>query len=246
MPTCRSNLSGLLVVLLLASPALSDVITIPNGSFEGPTVPMAPPYASPDIADWQRAPVPAWWTAAGYSAEQWTNSAGIFVNVPFAPVDNVDKNQLAFMFSVPGYSLSQDLTDTFQVGKSYHLTVGIQGGGYGMPLGCPMQIMLYYRDATGNPITLGAKEVTNTNSTGVLSHLTDYTLDIPAVAAGDAWAGKNIGVELLQTAGSGNSGGYWDIDNVRLTSAVPEPGSLVLLAVGLGMLVGRRWRASNK
>jgi hypothetical protein len=235
-------LSALFVLLLPASPALSDVITVPNGSFESPTVPMAPPYASPNISDWQKAPVPAWWTAAGYTADQWTNSAGEFVNVPFAPIDNIDGNQVAFMFSVPGYSLFQDLTTPFQVGMSYHLTVGIQGGGYNMPLGCPMEIELYYRDANGDQVAVGAQEITNTNSTGVLSHLTDYTLDIPTVAAGDAWAGQNIGVELLQT---GNSGGYWDIDNVRL-SAVPEPGSLVLLAVGLGMFVARRWRSSNR
>jgi hypothetical protein len=237
-------LYALLVLSLPAAPALSDSVPIPNGSFEDPALPYAPPFASPSISDWQKAPVPAWYTAAGYTAEQWADSSGTFVNVTYAPIDNLDGNQLAFMFSVPGYSLSQDLAATFQTGNSYHLIVGIEGGGAGMPLGCPMETMLYYRDGSGNQVTVGTEVVTNTNPTTTLSHLTDYTLDIPAVAASDPWAGKNIGVELLQT---GNSGGYWDIDNVRLTTtAVPEPGSLALLTVGLGMLAVRRWRASKK
>ena len=240
-----SLLSALVVLPLLASPVLSAPIAIPNASFESPYVDMVSPYATSSISDWQKAPVPAWWTGAGYSAQQWTDSAGVFVNVPFQPIDNVDGRQAAFMFSPPGYELYQDLAATFVAGQSYHLTVGIQGGGYGMQLGVPMEIRLYYRDGDGNRVTIGATEATNTNGTGVMNHFTDYVLDIPTVAAGDPWAGKNIGVQLISTASFDNSGGFWNIDNVRL-EAVPEPASIALLTAGLGMVLARRRRADQR
>ena len=120
--------------------------------------------------------------------------------------------------------------------------MAIEGGGYGMPAGFQMAIGLYYRDGNGNQVPIGTTTVTN-NNTGNITHLTDYSLSIPSVAATDPWAGQSIGVELLQTQ-SGT--GYWDIDNVRLTTAaVPEPGSLALLAVGLGVLAVRKWRTSK-
>jgi hypothetical protein len=242
MPACKSMFPVLCYLLLPAAPALSYSIAVPNGSFESPYVDMVSPYATSVISDWQKAPPPAWWTGAGYSAQQWAESAGTFVGVPFAPISNLDGRQAAFMFATPGVELFQDLTATFEVGKSYHLTVGIEGGGYGMQLGCPMEIRLYYRDENSNRITLAATEATNTNATGVMSRFTDYQLDIPAVAISDPWVGQTIGVQLISTASFDSMGGYWDIDNVRLTAALPEPHSITLLTVGLGVFLTRSWR----
>jgi hypothetical protein len=244
----KSTLFALIVLSLLASPALAQTaIYVPNHSFEAPYYNMVSPYAGSNIDTWLKSPAPGWWTGAGYTDEQWANSAGIFVNVPFAPVDNCDGRQLGFMFDTPGLELYQTLSTTYQVGQSYQLTVGIEGGGYGMPVGTPMAIELYYPDADGNRSPVGTETVTNTNPPNNplgLSHLTDWTLTIPAVAATDAWAGQDIGIDFVQTAGSG---GYWDIDNVRLTAtASPEPGSPALLAAGLGIFVAQRWRASKK
>ena len=60
---------------------------------------------------------------------------------------------------------------------------------------------------------------------------------LPEVQAGDAWAGHNVGIQLLSAYGTGV--GYWDVDNVRLVS-VPEPATLGLLALGAaGMLIIR-------
>ena len=42
----------------------------------------------------------------------------------------------------------------------------------------------------------------------------------------DAWAGKNIGIRIDSVVGTGD--GYWDMDNVRLVSMVPEPGAFAL------------------
>jgi len=40
------------------------------------------------------------------------------------------------------------------------------------------------------------------------------------VQAGDAWAGKAIGIALRAV---GQPGGFWDLDNVRLIEFVPDP-----------------------
>jgi len=207
---------------------------VPNGSFEAPYLEMEEPFATASISDWQKAPVPQWWLGTGYTEQDWLNTCGVFVSVPFSPLSNLDGRQAAFLFSPPGCELYQDLTATFEVGQSYQLTVAVQGGGYGMMYGVPMEIRLYYRDGN-NRITVGAEEIINTNTSGSMSVLTDYQLDIPAVTAGDGWAGKNIGVQLISTADFTNMGGFWDIDNVRLLS-IPEPVSLALLAIGTLLL----------
>jgi hypothetical protein len=103
-------------------------------------------------------------------------------------------------------------------------------------------LSLYYRDAGNNIITVGSPTTITYNPanfplTSPLN-LVDYSVNIPAVQAGDAWAGQNIGI-MIQVTASDFNGGYWDMDNVRLTS-VPEPGQVSLLALGLCGFVARR------
>jgi hypothetical protein len=257
MSARKSMLSALFFLALLALPALSSAVTVPNGSFESPSIPNLFPYVSLAIDNWQRESAPDYWTAGfGYSTADWNNCTGAFLNLPFdgqgnpaPPIDNVDGTQAVFMFPWPGQGLWQNLDATFEVGKSYQLTVSVQGGGT-MPLNVPLEIRLFYEDVMGNHAAVGNKEILNTNppNTKVI-HLPEYTLDVPIVMANDLWAGENIGVEIISTAGMDvfNTPGYqqWEFDNVRLT-AVPEPGSIALLAVGLGVFMARRWRASKK
>jgi hypothetical protein len=232
-------LVGVVLLVAWANGLQAGVIYIPNASFETPSAPNELPYAIPAVADWQKAPVPSWWLDLGYSAESWDQSVGTFHKVPFAPIDNIDGNQAAFFFSTPGVELFQDLEARFEAGQSYRLTVGLVGGGLGMPLGIPIEIRLYYRDDAGNRIPVGATTALNNNASSHLSHLTDYELDIPEVAAGDSWAGRNIGVQLISTVTLDQAGGYWDVDNFRLTS-VPEPASLAILTLGAVALRVRR------
>ena len=239
----RRSVAYVLVAVLLAAaaPATAGTIAVPNASFESPTVPDALPYATPDMASWHKTPLPAWWT---YGAGAWNEAAGTFLNVPAQPIDNVDGNQAAFLFGTPDMGIYQDLTATFRVGESYHLALGVEGGGYGMPVGSPVTIILYHGPYDDDDASnyVGSATYLNTNTSGVLSHLHDVQLDIPTVTAGDAWAGQTIGVQILATADFGNMGGYWVLDNVQLTAA-PEPASAALLSLGaIGLLGARRRR----
>ena len=230
----RRTMLSALAVLLLASPVLSQPVSIPvpNYDFGSPYVANFPPFALAGVSTWVQSPPPAWWTADGYTTQDWTDSAGVFVNVPAKWIDNLvpsggtsTHQQAAFMFSTPGLQISQTLSTTFQVGASYQLAVGIEGGGQGMPIGTPMEISLYYLDSGGNQVMVGTTTVLNdlalSGSAGsYISHLPNRYLAIPAVAASDPWAGQNLGIALIQPD-TGTTTGYWDINNVRLTSALP-------------------------
>jgi hypothetical protein len=48
--------------------------------------------------------------------------------------------------------------------------------------------------------------------------LKDFSLYLPTVEPGDAWAQMTIGVALRS---AGRPGGFWDIDDVRLTESAP-------------------------
>ena len=50
--------------------------------------------------------------------------------------------------------------------------------------------------------------------------LEDFSVTLPTVHAGDPWIGKNIGIAIR---GTGAAGGFWDLDNVRLTQFPLEP-----------------------
>jgi hypothetical protein len=208
---------------------------IPNASFESPST----TFVDTRIDHWQKSPKPAWYDEA--SNGPWDQLMGIFLNTPTnssSHIDNCDGNQAAFLFALPQVALFQDYSSTdwsrsvpshafaarFKVGKSYHLKVGVIGGGGGMTNGATMQLSLYYRDAASNLVTVAATMVTNTASTfSNTTHLVDFTVDVPAVQPSDAWAGQYIGIQLLSTVGFDMTGGYWDVDNVRLSETIEVP-----------------------
>jgi len=83
------------------------------------------------------------------------------------------------------------------------------------------QISLYYRDALSNMVTVAATTVTNTAANfPTTTNFVDFSIRVPGVQPTDPWAGKNIGIRLLSLATTNNQGGYWDVDNVRLTETV--------------------------
>lgn len=229
-----------------ASPALV------NGSFETPVITPVPgnpySYALPTVADW---------TQVGTA-----NNTGTFANTDVGSPDhivNADGAQLAWIFSASGTELDQDLTDTYQLGQTYHLAVAVcESQGMYLAPGDTLEARLYYHNPailTGdNRVIVGHAAITNTVEKGLSStSLVDLAFTTAAVGAGDPWLGQPIGVELVPTVSGlvlddpnypGGRYGVWDVDNVRLTAApVPEPAALTLLALGAVVLVRRRRNA---
>jgi len=233
---------GLMALIAWTGAVQAQPINVPNGSFESPTPPPGFP-ATPQVDNWLKSPQPPEIQLPG--AITWEQMTGVFPNTPSGSadhIDNVDGNQAAYMFSIPGIALYQQLNSVFEVGNSYSLTLGILGGG-GIPEGSSFLMSLYYLNGA-NPVTVGATPITY-SAAGFPNptHLYDFSVNIGAVQASDAWAGKNIGIQLLSTFGTG--AGYWDVDNVQL-AVVPEPGTISLLALGAGGLLLARWRARRR
>src|SRR5437773_7431521 len=169
MLKCVSCLMVLLTGILQVQAAS---IFVPNGSFESPPT----DFASPDMAAWQKAPQPVWYTDPLFP---WPYLMGEFMNTSNGSpdrIDNMDGRQAGFLFAVPQVAIFQDYnsisgTDSaptrefnaqFEAGKSYTLTVGVLGGGGGMSNGTTFEISLYYRDAASNIVTVAATTITNT------------------------------------------------------------------------------------
>ncbi|HWD18737.1 MAG TPA: hypothetical protein VHB20_05615 [Verrucomicrobiae bacterium] len=213
-----------LLLLALTSSMQAGTIAIPNASFESPQQPTNSPYASFEMDSWQKPPAPPWYDPSQNQDTPWEYLMGGFYNSPDdgAYIVNCDGVQDAFVYGVPETGFFQDLAATYQTGKVYRLTVGIIGGGGGMPQGASFEIGLYYRDTSNNFVTIAATVVSNTTATFPDNlHFVDFAALSPRVGASDAWAGQPIGVELLNATGFDKPGGYWDLDNVRLLEITP-------------------------
>jgi len=228
----------------MAALAFSDVrageIYLPNNSFETPPVPDVPPFAQPALDYWQETPQADYYNPTNFEDTPWSYLIGAFYNDPDdgAYIDNANGNQCAFLQSLPQVGLFQDYNSvsstqsnathafnaTFRPGHPYYVTAGLIGGGGDMPAGAALQMILYYRDASNNMVAVSSRMITNTASLFPTdTHFVDFQLDVPTVQPGDAWAGKNIGIEFLCAVDFSTAGGYWDVDNVRLVEGVNVP-----------------------
>lgn len=243
MNPCVVSLKRKLALVAFAATISSTLqaasIAIPNGSFESPST--LPVGVSTAIDSWQKAAQPAYFNPATFGFT-WDQTAGIFYDTN--PYANRDGIQCAYMLSFPQVALYQDATSglnaTYGVGQSYTFTLGLFGKS--LNANNSIQLSLYYRDAGNNPVTIGSPTtITYNPATFPLTtplNLVDYSVTVPTVQAGDAWAGKNIGI-MVQISSSDFTGGYWDMDNARLTT-VPEPAVVSLLGLGVCGLVFRR------
>jgi hypothetical protein len=235
---------GLLALGVWAGAIQAQNIPVPNGSFESPTPPPGFP-ATPLIDSWQKAPQPAWYDPDAFGGITWDQTTGVFPNTAEGSPDhivNLDGSQAAYLFALPEVALFQELETAYEVGLSYTLTVGMLGS-QGIAEGSAFELSLYYLDEANAPVTLASTPVTYT--TAVFPNaieLVDFSVNLSEVQAADAWAGQSIGIQFLSTFGQG---GVWDLDHVRL-QAIPEPGTMGLLAMGLSALAMVRQRASRR
>ncbi len=191
-------------------------IPIENASFEAPAV---DPNGFPAV------PLVDKWTEVDLDTLSSSNT-GVFANTHAGSPDNIvnaDGSQLAFLGSQGGNALEQDLNTTYKAGCNYRLTVAVGVSSQFPPSSAEradaLELVLFYRD--GNDvvdIVSRTVEATGLSST----QLMDFSLHLPTVRSGDAWAGKAIGVALRA---SGMPGGFWDLDQVRLAESLPEPNS---------------------
>jgi len=194
--------------------ARAQFIPVPNGSFESPST----TFASPSMDSWLKTPQPAWWTT---NDGAWTNLMGEFLNTPAGQPDhlnNVTGPQAGYIFSDQGAGIFQNLSATYQVGKSYTMTVGLTTSAE-EPLtpGATLQLSLYYVDVTNGLDAVALTTVTyDTNVFTNTLNLLNFSVSSPTVQATDPWAGKLIGMEIAATTSFDLAGGVWDLDNVQL------------------------------
>jgi hypothetical protein len=121
---------------------------------------------------------------------------------------------------------SHAFSATYEVGKSYQLQAGFIASADFLDLlpEAILQMSLYYRDDLGDMETLAYTNVAyDTNVFTSDTNFVQYTLNLPTVQAGDAWAGRHIGIQFLPTGSL--TGGFWDVGNVQLweTPALINP-----------------------
>jgi hypothetical protein len=227
----RGWVPGLALVAALSLNLQAENIPVPNGSFELPVT----EFVEVSIESWEKTPKPDWYDESG--GFYWVQLTGLFRNEPVDHPDhiiNCDGDQAIWLFAVPEVGLFQEsspsdpgdpegtevLQAVFEPGTAYQLTVGVIGGGGGMLPGATLEIGLYYRDADGDQVTVGATTVTHDPEMfGEVKQFLDFTAHVPTVDADDAWAGQHLGISFRSTAGLEFQGGFWRLDNVRLSGS---------------------------
>lgn len=204
---------------------LEDVLEVPNGSFESPST----DFVDNRVDAWRKTPKPDGYDES--SGFTWDQLSGVFRNTaPGSPdhLDNLDGQQAFYLFAVPGVGLTLDAAGTpdptpfpvrFEPGRRYRLTAGVVGGAAPITPGATLEVALYHLGTSDEPATVASTPVVfDPARFPNINHFTDIEVDVPGVQPGDPWAGRPLGIRLLSTVSPEQSGGYWDIDHLRLSS----------------------------
>jgi hypothetical protein len=253
-------IAGALLATFSSAAAFAATITVPGFSFESQAAPspLDPIPVTSKVDSWQRQDQPVFWDAISQGSP-WSGTSGLFQSDFFYA--NEEGHQAMYVLNIPGAGAFQDFNSTdwqnlpanhafdakFTAGNGYQLTLGLFGKN--MDANSSITLSLYYRDGSNNKVTVGSTTIQYNSSIFAVqpnqapNTLHDYTVNVPIVQTSDAWAGKNIGIDITANVPLQNANGnaYWDMDNVRLSS-VPEPGSVGLLTLGAAGMLLRRGR----
>ncbi|MBI1825021.1 MAG: hypothetical protein HY287_01925 [Planctomycetes bacterium] len=219
----RKSLVSIALLSCTLSFAEPIPISIPNFSFESPTVSRDfnnPFGALPLIGDWDESDVGP--------GDELNQNTGVFLNTDVGEpdhIDNADQKQLAFLSSLIGNAIRQELPDTFQPDHIYTFTVGVAKSNnfHGFPVGDTEQLevaLFYFRGSTEQIVASTFVTGAQVSSTSLI----DVTVTTPVVAADDAWAGKKIGVLVrpdINDPDDTDGEGFWDVDDARLEDLPP-------------------------
>ncbi len=210
--------------------AWAGPIVVPNGSFESP----ATSSVDVRIDHWQKTDQPVWWDPNAYGP--WDQLVGSFINLEPGTAQhivNMDGSQAIWVFANPGAGLFQDyaatdwagttgaFTAAYEVGNAYDLKVGmLVGTAFPMEPGSVLEVSLYYRQPSSERVTIASTMVTNRPGTfnEYGTNLMDFSVHLPTVKVSDPWQGQHIGIAFISVLVPPPGGGYWDLDNVRLTA----------------------------
>ena len=178
----------------------ADSIPVRNGSFEDPVT----QYVTPIVSDWEE-----------IDTDPQSQDTGAFLNLPGdAYIVNADANQVAYLVAEQGNAFQQELSQVYQIGKSYQLTMDIGISFYAPPQepNDPLELAFYYfNDVVGQNEDIAILPVLFEGRRSTF--LDEFTLSLPVVQPTYGWAGENIGIAIR---GTGTAAGTWIIDNVRV------------------------------
>lgn len=222
--TCLAVFLGLALAVPSTLAAATVAVELPNPSFELPST----VFVSTDIDAWKKAPKPDDYDEAG--GFLWDQLAGVFRNTaPGKPdhIVNCDGSQAMYLFADAhvGVFLDPAAPDgtfpaTFDVGTSVVLTVAVFGGGGNMREGTPLRLELLHFNGSGErQVVEGLTVLHSAEQFPTTTRFFDFQVITPVVKATDPWAGSAIGIGIRSAVDpqSEIKGGYWDLDNVRLS-----------------------------
>jgi hypothetical protein len=216
-----------LLGLAAASRAGAAELTVVNPSFESPQTQFVATEATG-------------WTLAGPVE---LGAGGVFANTaPGTPghISNAVGNQLAFMNSATGNEFSQQLSSTYEAGLAYRLASGIAVSASLAPAPTDaLRLGLYYLNTSNQRQLISFEDVVNSPGALSNSELRYFDVVTPLLEAGHPAVGRPIVISL---AAAGSPAGFFDMDNVTVSSVVPEPCAVGALAVGVLWMARRRGR----
>jgi PEP-CTERM motif len=204
-------LLAVLALSFIAAPASADTIAITNPSF-GIVDPLHPLDQSCGIGCAFNVGSFPGWTITGNAGGLFQPSSDHF-NLPLPDGNIIAYSNGGTIFQALSATLAPNTTYTLSVDVGYRLDGTVDLTNYTIALLAGNTVLNFFSDSNGM-ITPGT-----------------FALESVSYTTGAMPLAGNLGIELI------SAGQQSDFDNVQLSATpVPEPGTLALLATGLGLM----------